>query len=184
MPAANRLYPSSVAKAGPQPAAHDRENSTGDVLAELRKDLAVIVGDLKSVVERRTAEAGQIGIAATNAVAKEARQVIRSHPIASIGIAVLFGVGIATLIVPSRRTSRYPHGMPAWSLPQMPAALIQTARDFPASVSRSNTFSSLASALERVVEQASTLDPKAQLSPALEKAGTWLNGLRTSLGGK
>jgi ElaB/YqjD/DUF883 family membrane-anchored ribosome-binding protein len=180
MPAPNRFDTLSFSNPGPQPSPNDREAADGDVLAELRKDVAAIVGDLKTIVERRAAEAGQTVYLA----AGETREVIRSHPLAAIGVAILLGAGLARLIVPARQ-ARSPYAMPAWaSLQQMPAHLMQTTREFPASVAHSNTFASLASTLERVVEQISTLDPKSQLSPALEKAGALWNGLRTSLGGK
>jgi ElaB/YqjD/DUF883 family membrane-anchored ribosome-binding protein len=151
-----------------------------DVLMELRKDLAAVVAELTTVVERRAAEAEVMAGRAIEGTS----QIIRLHPVAAVAIAMLVGAGIAQIVVPSRRPAHSSMHLPAWTAPAMPAAWMQSARDFPASVARSSAFASLASILERVVEQISTLDPKSQLSPALDKAGHWLNGLRGTVGAK
>ena len=146
------------------------------VLMELRKDLAAIVTDLAKVVEHRSAQAR----AGTAGGIDAASMLIRSHPVASVAVAVVLGAGVAVTVLPPRRTLRASD----WPLPGMPAAFVQTIRDLPSSVASSSTLSSLASAFERVVEQIAAVDPKSSLTPALERAGTWFNGLRTSMGAK
>ena len=150
------------------------------VLMELRKDLAAIVTDLAKVIEHRSAQAR----AGTAGGIDAASAMIRSHPAASVGLAVLLGAAVAAAILPSSRPSRRTLRARDWSQTSMPAAFVQTVRDLPSSVSNSTTLSSLAGAFERVVEQIAAVDPKSSLTPALERAGTWFNGLRTSMGAK
>ena len=150
------------------------------VLVELRKDLAAIVADLTKVVEHRAAQAKAGAAGGIDAAAS----MIRSHPVASVAVAVLLGAGVAVAILPSSRPSRRSSLARDWALPAMPAAFVQTVRDLPSSVASSSTLSSLASAFERVVEHIATVDPKSSLTPALEKAGVWLNGFRATMGAK
>jgi len=150
------------------------------VLLELRRDLAAIVGDLSRVVAQRAAQAKAGATDGIGAVST----MIRSHPVSSVAAAALLGAGVAAVVLPSSRPSRHTLHARDWSLPTMPAAFLQTIRDLPSAVSGSSTLSSLASALERVVEHIATVDPKSSLTPALEKAGTWLSTLRSTMGAK
>ena len=147
------------------------------VLQELRTDLSAIVADLTKIVEHRAAQAkagAADGISAASAM-------IRSHPVASVAVAALVGAGVAVLVLPLSHPARRTLRARDWSLPAMPAAFVQTVRDLPSSVAGSSTLSSLASAFERVVEHVATVDPKSSLTPALEKAGAWLSGLRSTM---
>jgi len=149
------------------------------VLLELRRDLAAIVADLSKVVAQRVAQAKA---GATDGFGA-ASTMIRSHPVASVAAAALFGAGLAAVVLPSARPSRRAIHARDWPLPAMPA-FVQTVRDIPAALSGSPAFSSLASAFERVVGHIATVDPKSSLTPALEKAGAWLSTLRTTMGAK
>ncbi len=154
---------------GPDHAAPDHS-----VLLELRKDLAAVVADLTKIVEHRAAQAK----AGAEAGIDTASTMIRSHPVASVAVAVLLGAGVAVAVLPSsRRRTLQPRD---WSLPAMPA-FVQTVRDLPSSVASSSTLASLASAFERVVEHIATVDPKSSLTPALQKAGSWLTELRGAM---
>jgi len=149
------------------------------VLLELRKDLAAVVADLSRIVAQRAAQAKA---GATDGI-DAANTMIRSHPVASVAAAALLGAGLAAVVLPSARPPRRALRARDWPLPTMPA-FVQTERDLPSSVAGSSTFSSLASAFERVVEHIATVDPKSSLTPALEKAGTWLSTLRSTMGAK
>lgn len=154
------------------------------VLLELRKDLAAIVAEFAKVVEQRAAEAKAAAAAGMERALLETRLTIRSHPVAAAAVALLLGAGLALAVLPALRPSRKARRLPDWSLPAIPAAYLQTARDLPHAISGSTAMASMASAFERLVEQISTIDPKASLTPALEKAGSWLTGLRTAAGGR
>lgn len=160
---------------GPDHAAPDHS-----VLLELRKDLAAVVADLTKIVEHRAAQAK----AGAEAGIDTASTMIRSHPVASVAVAVLLGAGVAVAVLPSSRPSRRTLRAHDWALPAMPAAFAQTVRDLPSSVANSSTLASLASAFERVVEHIATVDPKSSLTPALQKAGSWLTELRGAMGAR
>jgi hypothetical protein len=158
----------------------DGDGQDRAVLEELRRDLGVIVAELTKVVEERAAQA--------KALADEglevARDTIRTHPMAAITVAALMGAAVAIAFTSAPRAPRVTSRLANWSPPTSRADLLHMADGMHRSVAQSSTLSSLATAFERVVEQISTIDPKASLSPALEKAGSWLNSLRTAMGGK
>ncbi len=160
--------------------AREGESQDRDVLVELRRDLSVIVAELTKVVEERSAQAKAVADQGLDA----ARETIRTHPIAAIAVATLLGAGVAVALTSVPRTTRAPSRFADWAPATSRAELVHMAEGMQRSVSQSSTLASLASAFERVVEQISTIDPKSSLTPALEKAGTWLNTLRASVGGK
>ena len=160
--------------------AGDGDGQDRAVLEELRRDLSVIVADLAKVVEDRSAQAKAVADEGLEA----ARDTIRTHPIAAIVMAVLLGAAVAVAITAPPRASRATSRLADWAPPTSRADLMHLAEGLHRSVAQSSTLASLATAFERVVEQISTIDPKSSLSPALEKAGTWLNSLRTTMVGK
>ena len=154
------------------------------VLAELRKDLGVIVADLAKVVEERVAQAKAAAIEGMDQGLEAARSTIRTHPVSAIAVAALLGAGLAVALTSAAQPTRDASRLATWSPPTSRDEFMQRARSMQSSVSQSSTLSSLVSAFERVVESVSTIDPKSSLTPALEKAGTWLSGLRATMGGK
>jgi len=179
MPIPNRLE--AVTELDPAlGAAREGESPDRDVLAELRRDLSVIVAELTKVVEERSAQAK---LAADQGLVA-ARGTIRTHPIASITVAALLGAGVAIAFASVPRSPRTASRLADWAPPTLRAELMRLAEGMQKSASQSSTLSSLASAFERVVENVSAFDSKTSLAPALEKAGTWLSSMRASMGGK
>ncbi len=176
--------PDRLATSPPAADVHDPHQSQpgpdNDVLMELHRDLAAVVAELTKVVERRAAEAEAVA----QRTLENTSQIIRLYPVAAIAVAMLLGAGVARFAMPTRHPTRQAMHLPAWPLPAPPAAWMQSARDLPASAAGSSPFASLASILERVVSEVATLDPKAQLSPMLDRAGAWLSGLKATVGGK
>jgi ElaB/YqjD/DUF883 family membrane-anchored ribosome-binding protein len=156
------------------------ESQDRDVLAELRGDLAAIVADLTKVVEARSAQAKVVADQGLEA----ARDTIRTHPVMAIAVAALLGAGVAIALTSAPRRSRAASRISDWIPPVPRAAVMHMADGMQHAAVQSSTLSSLASAFERMVEQLSTIDPKSSLTPALEKAGSWLNSVRSAMGGK
>lgn len=160
--------------------ARDGDGQHRAVLEELRRDLGVIVAEVTKVAEERSAQAKVLADEGLEA----ARDTIRTHPMAAVAMATLLGAGIAIVLTSAPRASRATSRLASWAPPTSRAELMHMTDGMQKSVAQSSTLSSVASAFERLVEQISTIDPKSSLSPALEKAGAWLNSLRTSMGGK
>jgi ElaB/YqjD/DUF883 family membrane-anchored ribosome-binding protein len=149
-------------------------------LVELRNDLATLVAEVKQVVETRSAraqEAAHVGLDAT-------RDTIRSNPVASLAIATVIGAAAAMLLVPAKPTTRRLSQLREWTPAITPADLHDIVRNLQQAASRSTSGTPLMSVFERVVDSVSSIDPKASLAPALEKAGAWLNSLRGTVAGK
>jgi hypothetical protein len=159
--------------------AHDRDDLDA-TLAELRTDLASLVADVKQVVEARAArakDAAEIGLDA-------ARGTIRSYPVASLAVATLVGAAAAIALTSGSRQSRQTTRVGDWAQGIARADLQEMFGNLNRSATRMTTGTPLISAFERVVDTVSSMDPKASLTPALEKAGAWLSSLRGSIAGK
>jgi hypothetical protein len=178
MTQANSLDDSAQAAGG-----FDRSTDKGipdpAVLAELRRDLAAIVADVREIVARRAVEASTLAQDGMTQTVDAARSSIRTHPFLAIGIAVLMGAGAAVALTavagPSRQRQRAP------SLPERAAGFIHSASEFPGTVLNSPTISSWSTAFERLVEAISTIDPKSPLGPTWGKASSWLSDLKSAL---
>lgn len=156
------------------PAAGDTGEDRMAQLDELRRDLAAVVADAKRFAEVRVAQAE----AAANDGLDIARDTIRAHPMAAIAVATLLGAAVAVALTPaSRKTSNWDKWVPGGLTTAHVQDMIANAQR---SVSQSAAGSSMASALERVVESVSSIDPNTSLTPALEKAGAWLSALRNT----
>ncbi len=148
-------------------------------LAELRKDLSILVADVKKVADARVV---QVRDAATEGVSAT-RDIIRSYPVASVAVATIIGAAAAIIILPAsqaRPTSRFR----AWMPDITQADLREMAHGLQRTAAQNLNGPSLLSTFERVVDSVSSIDPKATLTPAIEKAGTWLSSMREALKGK
>jgi hypothetical protein len=148
-------------------------------LDELKMDLAAIVADTRRIVASRLAQADLGARAAATSGAVIARDTIRSHPIASITVAAIIGAGIAVALTPAaKKRSSWATWAPA---ALSPAHLQEMLSDGQRSVAQSSAVASIGSRLERMLDSISSIDPNASLTPAIEKAGVWLNSMRNAL---
>lgn len=83
------------------------------------------------------------------------------------------------MVAPTNKAGRVHFDFPAIS---MPTALLQSARELPGAINGFSLLSSMAAGIERLFEQISTLDPKAQLPPVIEKAVGWFSDWRAATG--
>jgi len=150
-------------------------------IAELRKDLASLVAEVAQVVEARAMQAKDATVEAVDTGLGATRECIRSYPVASIATATVIGAALATLLVPSRPQRSGVARLRAWAPDITRADLREMAGELQRTASRNLNGSSLLPTFERVVDSVSSIDPKTTLTPALEKAGSWLSSLR---GGK
>jgi ElaB/YqjD/DUF883 family membrane-anchored ribosome-binding protein len=159
---------------------NDRDDPDA-TLAELRRDLASLVSDVKLVVEARAKaakDAAELGLDAT-------RSTIRTYPVSSMAIAALIGVAAAVVLTAGpRRPRSLATRIGDWSPGITRNDLHEIVSNLQRSASRITPGTPLMSAFERVVDTVSSLDTKATLTPALEKAGAWLNTLRGNITGK
>jgi hypothetical protein len=88
------------------------------------------------------------------------------------------------LLVPAKPTTRRLSQLREWTPAIIPADLHDIVRNLQQAASRSTSGTPLMSVFERVVDSVSSIDPKASLAPALEKAGAWLSSLRGTVAGK
>jgi hypothetical protein len=178
MTQANSLDDSAQAAGG-----FDRSTDKGipdpAVLAELRRDLAAIVADVREIVARRAVEASTLAQDGMTQTVDAARSSIRLHPILAIGIAVLLGAGAAVALTRASGSSRRRER--SWSLPAQAAGFVRSASEIPGAVMRSSTLSTLSTAFERLVDAISTIDPKSPLGPTWGKASSWLSDLKSAL---
>jgi hypothetical protein len=151
-------------------------------VAELRKKVTEIANDLAKVAEARAQGAKDAAEAGTQAL----RRNIRRQPALAMGIAALAGAVLAITVVP-----RFGHRRPAsrWDawMPQMPnmpylpqvtrADLYEMADNLQRSVSRA--ASNVPSSFERLVDAMTKAEP-ASLNAMLEKAGGWLQRVRST----
>jgi ElaB/YqjD/DUF883 family membrane-anchored ribosome-binding protein len=185
MPTPNSLGDHSNADindASPDWDARDTDQHRSDLEA-LRQDLAAVVGDLKKVVEARTAQATATAKAGVEQGLDAARDTIRSHPVTAVTVALLVGAALAIAIIPARRPPTTRQRLAEW-VPATGAQVTQFAHGVQDRVRSSGTMASLGSALERVIESVSSIDPKTSLAPALKQAGTWFSSLKSALIGK
>ena len=159
-------------------------DNPGDRTAELaavRADLARLVADVTRVVAARASQVGGAAAEGAEAGVDVARATIRSHPIPAVVLAAVAGAAIATLVVPSLRQTR------SARLAERASGVTRTSfgdvAQGPQS-SASSTGSSLLSAIERVANSVSTIDPKSSITPTLEKAAAWFGSLRGTTSGK
>lgn len=159
---------------------NDRDDPDA-TLAELRRDLASLVSDVKLVVAARAVAAkdtAELGLDAT-------RGTIRAYPISSMAIATLIGVTAAVVLTSgARRPRSLATRISDWSPGITRHDLHEMVGNVQRSASKITSGTPLMSAFERVVDTVSSLDTKATLTPALEKAGAWLNTLRGNITGK
>jgi ElaB/YqjD/DUF883 family membrane-anchored ribosome-binding protein len=163
---------------------HDRS----DEYAELRRELAAIAGDVKSIVETRAAQVQQLATDTAEAGLDATRETIRDYPVTSIAVAAILGAALAIALTPAPRRPSLAARIGNFGSHYVPdvtrADLNDMARHLQRSASQAVQGSPLAAAFERVVDSVSSIDPKSSLTPALEKAGAWLSSLRASMGGK
>ncbi len=160
------------------------EHERARLLAELRGDLAALVGDVSRIVETRaaaardaTVEGAERGLAAT-------RDTIRAYPVAALATALIAGAALAVILTPAAPRSSARARLDAWTPDLHRADFDKLAKRLSRAVSQAAPGPSLTSAFERVVESMSSLDAKSSLAPAIEKAGAWLSSMRASIGGK
>jgi hypothetical protein len=145
----------------------------------LRRDLAAVVDDAKRIVASQVAQAGATVEHVANDSVDVVRETIRAHPMAAIAAAVVVGAALAVVLTPAAPRKMASRG--GWVPSALTATHVQEMiSNAQSSAVNSTAGSSLASALERVVESVSSIDPKASLTPALEKAGAWLGSLRSA----
>jgi ElaB/YqjD/DUF883 family membrane-anchored ribosome-binding protein len=159
-------------------------------LEELRRDLAAIVTDTKAIVSARVTTATTSLASATGDGVACARDAIQKNPLAAVAIATLVGAGLAIALTPTARSSSRSMRVPHWVPQSLSSAHLQ---EIAANLQRSASHAmngamhggltrpSIASALERVVDSVSSIDPKTSLAPALEKASAWMSSIRAAI---
>jgi ElaB/YqjD/DUF883 family membrane-anchored ribosome-binding protein len=146
-------------------------------LDHLRESVADIASDLKKVVDARARavqDNAQDGV-------KALRKSIRKQPTAAMAIAAGAGALLAVLLVPRfgrRPASRWQAWMPA--MPVTRADLYDFADSMQRSALRAANSVPLTSSLERLVDAMSKVEPNASFASAVEKAGNWLQSLRSA----
>jgi ElaB/YqjD/DUF883 family membrane-anchored ribosome-binding protein len=139
-------------------------------LAELRKSIAAIAHDLAKVAEVRSRAAKKQAQAGAEALSDN----IRHQPALAMAVATAAGALLAIVAVPSSRR-RAPASR--WVTR---ADLYDFADSIHRSAARAANSVPLASSLERVVDAVSKVEPNASLTSAIEKAGTWIQKLRSA----
>jgi hypothetical protein len=149
-------------------------------VAELRKKVTEIARDLAKVTEARAQSATDAAEAGTQVL----RRNIRRQPELAMGIAALAGAVLAITLVP-RFGSQRPSRWEAWT-PQMPhmpqvtrADLYDMADNLQRSLTRAASSVPISSSFERLVDTMTRAEP-ASLNAMLEKAGGWLQRMRSS----
>jgi predicted transcriptional regulator len=153
------------------------QDETAATLIELRRDLASILADVKRVVDARAAAAkdvAEVGL-------ESARETIRTYPASSIALATLIGVAAAIVLTSGAQRPRATTRVRDWSPGITRDDLNDMVGNLQRTASRAVNGAPILSAFERVVDTVSSIDPKATLTPALEKAGAWLNTLRGNI---
>jgi ElaB/YqjD/DUF883 family membrane-anchored ribosome-binding protein len=153
--------------------------STDDwTLEEMRERVALIADDLKKVVAARSDAAkdtAQDG-------AKALRKGIRQQPALAMGLATAAGALLAVIAVPRFGRRARPARWEAW-MPATPsitrADLYDFANNMRHSAMRAANSAPLTSSLERLVDAVSKIEPSASLTTAIEKAGGWIQKLRS-----
>jgi ElaB/YqjD/DUF883 family membrane-anchored ribosome-binding protein len=147
-------------------------------LDELRTSVASIAEDLKKVVEAR----GQAAKEQAQDGVKALRKSIRKQPGLAMAIATAAGAALVVIAVPRfgrRPASRWDKWVPA-----MPSITRADLHEFADSVQRSAMRAAnsvpLTSSLERLVDAVSKVEPSASLTSAIEKAGNWIQKMRTA----
>ena len=151
-------------------------------LEEMRERVAAIAEDLKKVVEARSyaaKEQAQDGV-------KALRKGIRRQPALAMGIATVAGATLALIAVPRLGRRAPVSRWDAW-VPSMPsvtrADLYDFAHNMQTSALRAANSVPLTSSLERLVDAVSKVEPGSSLTSAIEKAGNWLQKMRTAAKG-
>jgi ElaB/YqjD/DUF883 family membrane-anchored ribosome-binding protein len=159
-------------------------------LEELRRDLAAIVADTKIIVTSRMNTAAATISTATEGGVVCTRTAIEKNPLAAVAIATLVGAGLAIALTPRARSSSRSSRMAQWVPQSLSSAHLQeiagnlqrsTSNAMNGAIHGGLTGPSIASALERVVDSVSSIDPKTSLAPALEKASAWMSTIRAAI---
>lgn len=131
----------------------------------------------------RAAQAKRATIAGVQDGLDATRDVVRSHPAAAMTVALLAGAAVALIVMPASRRHGRVARLAEW-LPSSRSEVATIANNLNSRVAKSSAMSSLASAFERVVDSVTSIDANSSLTPAIKRAGTWLNSLRASINGK
>jgi ElaB/YqjD/DUF883 family membrane-anchored ribosome-binding protein len=152
------------------------QDTDASTIAELRKSVSAIGDELSAVVERRSRALKE----GTQAGANSLRRTIRRQPVVAIGVATLAGALLALAVVP--RFSRG-HSRSRWEswAPNMPSITRADLHDFADTVQRSvaRAASSAPSSIERLVDAVTKIEAKESLSEMMQKAGSWLQRMRS-----
>jgi ElaB/YqjD/DUF883 family membrane-anchored ribosome-binding protein len=150
-------------------------SSDPSTLDELRSSVASIADDLKKVVEAR----GQTAKEQAQDGVKALRKGIRRQPAMAIAIATAAGAILALIAVP-RFGRRAPASRgEAWMPAVTRADLYDFAHNMQNSALRAANSVPLTLSLERLVDALAKAEPSASLTSAIEKAGTWIQKLRS-----
>jgi ElaB/YqjD/DUF883 family membrane-anchored ribosome-binding protein len=153
-------------------------SSDPSTLDELRSSVASIADDLKKVVEAR----GQAAKEQAQDGVKALRKGIRRQPALAMAIATGVGAVLAVIAVPRFGRRAPVSRWDAW-MPSMPTVTRADLYDFVHHIQNSALRPAnsvpLTSSLERLVDAVSKVEPSASLTSAIEKAGTWIQKLRT-----
>ncbi len=138
-------------------------------LAELRKSVTEITGEVAKIAEKRSRAVKDAAQAGTS----ELRRTIRRQPVIAMGVATLAGALLALAVVPRWSTSRTPSRWEAW-VPNVTRADLQDVADsIQRSVTRAVSAAPGASSLERLVDAVTKIESKETLNDMLQKASSW-----------
>jgi ElaB/YqjD/DUF883 family membrane-anchored ribosome-binding protein len=147
-------------------------------LDDLRESVAGIAKDLKKVVDARAEAARENAKQSVTTLRKS----IRKQPAAAMAIAAGAGALLAVVLVP-RFGRRSPSRWQAW-MPAMPSVTRADLYDFADSMQRSAMRAAnsvpLTTSLERLIDALAKVEPNASLTSAIEKAGSWLQKMRSA----
>jgi hypothetical protein len=151
------------------------DQSAGEplTLAELQKAVTAMAKDIATIAEKRGQAIKDTAEAGTSAL----RRNIRRQPGVAMGVATLAGVLLSLLVVPARRQTAGRWG--EWTSPVTRADLQDVADSVQRSLVRAANAVPVTPAFERVVDALTRVDAGASLSSVIEKAGSWLERMRS-----
>jgi len=151
------------------------QGTDASTIAELRRSVSAIGDELSAVVERRSRALKE----GTQAGANSVRRTIRRQPVIAMGVATLAGALLALLVVPRGSHGRAASRWDGWVPHVSRAELYDVADRLQRSMARATSAAPFASSLERLVDAVTKIEPKESLNEMIQKAGSWLQRMRS-----
>ncbi len=144
-------------------------------LAELRRSVSEITTELAKIAEKRSRLVKDAAQAGTS----QLRRTIRRQPVVAMGVATLGGALLALAVVPRWGAKRSASRWEGWVPHVTRADLHDVAESIQRSVTRAVNAAPGVSSLDRLSDAFAKLESNQPLNEMLQKAGTWLQRLRS-----